>query len=113
MKFKNAYPKCFESLNDYRAWRKASRIAYPRFGPCTDCTPGFQSRMKVEGRCEHPQIKFKVVEDGIEGFLPGANYGKGCDAAAGDEQGGGCNMGGTNAGCGKNCARKKREPKSK
>ena len=82
MKFKGAYPKCFESLTQYHEWKKASRISYPRFGPCTDCTPEFQDKMKEEFRCEHPQIKFKVVEDGVEGFLSASGNDQGRDEAA-------------------------------
>lgn len=92
MKFKGAYPKCFESLAQYHDWRKVARVSYPRFGPCTDCTPDFQERMKKEYRCEQPQIKFRLVEDGYEGFFSASDNNKGRHEAAGPEQGGGSGL---------------------
>lgn len=83
MKFAGAYPRCFDNIDQYRDWWKAARVAYPRYGPCTDCLPEFQLKMIEENRCEQTKIKFRVVEDGVEGFIPTPGNNKGSDAPAG------------------------------
>lgn len=43
----------------YAAWLEIARWHGPgRAGFCADCTPGYQARMKIEGRCEHPEVWF-------------------------------------------------------
>lgn len=41
-------------------------------GYCQHCTPAYQRRMKAEGRCLHPDVKFSLSEDGFEGGRPPA-----------------------------------------
>ena len=37
-----------------------------------DCLPEYQRRMCAARRCERPEVRFRVDEDGfIEGYLPG------------------------------------------
>jgi len=62
--FKGEVPMCFTPMQ-YKAWRALARFSHASDGPCTDCTPGFQARMKQAGKCEHPEIEFDEDEDGV------------------------------------------------
>lgn len=70
--FHNEYPLCFQSKEQYTTWSELARgSTQAQFGPCTDCTPEFQDRMKKEMRCEHPEVEFDKDEDGfISGYIP-------------------------------------------
>jgi hypothetical protein len=69
--FHNSYPLCFESKKQYQHWGKLVRGSVrAMYGPCTDCTPEYQERMKQQMRCEHPEVKFDFDEDGlIAGYI--------------------------------------------
>jgi hypothetical protein len=70
IEFLTKVPSCFTEPQ-YEAWKEAARQAIPTWGPCTDCTPGYQARMKIAGKCEHPEIKFEYDDDeAIYGRLP-------------------------------------------
>ena len=55
----------------YNEWRERARLSRPNLSAwfCTDCTPQYQKRMKAEGKCARPEIKFKWVreEEGVDG----------------------------------------------
>ncbi len=73
--FRRETPACFTE-QQFVAWREAGQGWSPLAGPCTDCTPGFQARMKVAGKCEHPEMIFDEDEDGFvygRKPKPGAN----------------------------------------
>lgn len=60
-------PLCFVEPWVYELWA-GSRVPNDRTGcpsgPCTDCTPTYQLRMKKRGLCEHPETMFTVGQDG-------------------------------------------------
>lgn len=70
LEFAGSVPRCFETKEQFVAWREAARLAYAHYGPCTDCTPEYQARMKEENRCEQPQVVFVVQNGGVEGVIP-------------------------------------------
>lgn len=49
-------PRC-ATPEQYAAWPKLARLT-KRAKFCHDCTPGYQARMKIAGRCDHPEVKF-------------------------------------------------------
>lgn len=66
------FPKCFESQQQFDAWKDADYKIYQstRCTPtpvCTDCTPTYAAQMRLEGRCEHPEIKFVRFKDSFKG----------------------------------------------
>ena len=64
-------PDCTSS-EAYRAWRSACYTSRPPSNTwfCTDCTPLHQTMMKMQGRCNHPYIKFRLDEDDyLEGYI--------------------------------------------
>ena len=54
-------PKCFESDDAWRAWR---RRAGPGVNYCADCTQEFKARMMRHGRCQWPAVRFVRGKDG-------------------------------------------------
>ena len=62
--FAGKYPKCFDSLQQYREWKSYARTAQGSEWVCSDCTPQFQDRMKACGRCENPHVQFQKSHDG-------------------------------------------------
>lgn len=67
------YPACFNSQEDWDGWRLIARKTYidKRAGYCIDCTASYQARMVEEGRCEKPDIIFRIDSDGmLEGRMP-------------------------------------------
>ena len=65
------YPLCFSSKKQYDVWRDLARMSRPHSGICTDCTPEYKFEMQKQGRCEYPEVVFKVSGDGdLEGYLP-------------------------------------------
>ncbi len=71
--FARPVPSCATRIH-YELWRagvRASNTGVMRDGFCTDCTQKYKYTMMQEGRCEHPEIRFREDDDGfIEGFLP-------------------------------------------
>jgi hypothetical protein len=64
-------PPCFNSKKQFDAWRELARMSRPHSGICTDCTPEYKFEMQKQGRCEYPEVIFKVSGDGdLEGYLP-------------------------------------------
>lgn len=55
-------PKCFDSIEQYREWYEIMIFSSrgERNSPtiCRDCTPEYQSRMIMAGRCEEPGTVF-------------------------------------------------------
>jgi hypothetical protein len=60
------FPLCFASKADYEGWYEwAWKEHHKNPGPnahCEDCTPEYQARMKVEGRCENPTHPLGIFE---------------------------------------------------
>lgn len=62
-------PPCFEP-HQWAAWKQCAHDASLGVGNnggigtidlpphCSDCTRSFQSSMRAEGRCTHPEVKF-------------------------------------------------------
>jgi hypothetical protein len=71
--FARPVPSC-TTRAQYELWRAAATKANTGVmhdGFCTDCTQKYKYAMMQEGRCEHPEIKFREDDDGmIEGFSP-------------------------------------------
>ena len=67
-------PDCV-SVKQFGVWMEVAEIDPPFLkagsGFCEDCLPDYQRRMKFEGRCSHPEIRFLVDNDGfIDGVSP-------------------------------------------
>ncbi len=63
-----AHPKCFSSEGQYILWLQANmEILKGRRAKthCVDCTPAYQAEMVYAGRCEHPEIEFRISADGL------------------------------------------------
>jgi hypothetical protein len=62
-------PKCFDSRKQWEAWRDKAIINAANDLTnglyCADCTPEYQQKMIVAGRCAHPLVLFKKDEDGF------------------------------------------------
>lgn len=69
--FEDKMPKCFDGIEQYRAWKQMARLAHPPIWVCTDCTPEYQDKMKEQCRCENPQVQFQSDD---EGFVQGVVY---------------------------------------
>lgn len=58
-------PKC-STPEQFREWVRAARMAKPGYaGFCTDCTPAYARLMRKDGRCEHPEVRFRSNGDGF------------------------------------------------
>ena len=61
-----SYPACFESQEQYDQWINADNVARRSGGDyrgnntliCADCTPSYAASMRLQGRCEHTEIRF-------------------------------------------------------
>lgn len=68
IKFEGSIPKCFPDFKTYKHWVELARLVEaPEYGPCTDCTPEYKTKMMAEDKCENPHIIFvekttRVVE---------------------------------------------------
>lgn len=69
-------PLCFVDPMIFRLW-SGSKTPGTTFGeccpagPCTDCTPTYQLRMRKRGLCEHPETVFTIGQDGgVFGMWP-------------------------------------------
>lgn len=70
-----AKPACFSSQAEFDAWRReAQRVAaVSNSSPkdyCADCLPAYQAKMKLAGRCAHPDVTFVNDEGDIYGRRP-------------------------------------------
>lgn len=63
-------PNC-TNYDEFVEWRKFASSYRPPHSIwfCTDCTPSFQLKMRKEGKCDHPYIKFRLAGDDIEGYV--------------------------------------------
>lgn len=62
-------PACFNDAQ-WREWSKCASWCKPQSidWACTDCTPEFQTEMKLQERCSWPCVQFvKFPDGGIEG----------------------------------------------
>ena len=63
-------PACFDSQEQWDAWREAARLAPPNRwnGYCEDCTPTYQRQMRLEGRCQYAYTVFRIIRvgDGLD-----------------------------------------------
>jgi hypothetical protein len=67
----NNYPACFNSQAEYDLWKDARHISATRCQPCTDCTVDYKVEMCLQDRCAHPEVRFRLDEDGFtEGYFP-------------------------------------------
>lgn len=71
-RFGNGLPACCPDWRTYDEWREAARLTkLDKAGFCTDCTLKYATRMRVLGRCLHPEIIFGTDEHGfMEGKFP-------------------------------------------
>lgn len=68
--FSGSFPACFESKEQYRAWKEIAVQVPVKLGPCADCTPEYQAKMIRERRCENSHVQFERGSDGgIEGVI--------------------------------------------
>ena len=66
-------PLCFADPGMFRLWLSSGLRSKQdsACGPCTDCTPSFQTRMKRQGRCAHPETMFGLDAEGaVYGYWP-------------------------------------------
>lgn len=63
------HPPCF-TRQQWNAWRAVARqcgedpeLQEAKY--CVDCTPEYQQQMVAEGRCLHPEVRFKLDADGL------------------------------------------------
>lgn len=59
-------PACFESVRQWVEWQALEHASRPngrhlRFGPCHDCTRGYQAQMIHEKRCARPWLDLTYV----------------------------------------------------
>lgn len=70
--FVQSTPSCFESKEQFKIYERLRLMSLSHSKTrsdtnfCLDCTPEYQQRMLIEGRCEHPETRFVwvVSEDG-------------------------------------------------
>jgi hypothetical protein len=68
--FSGSTPACFDSPEQYHAWKEMARMAPVKLGPCADCTPDYQRQMIQQKRCENVHVQFvRDSEDGIHGVV--------------------------------------------
>lgn len=65
------HPACFESAEQYRDYIHLMRqSSNPKdTGVCMDCTPEFKTKMLEQGLCEHPETRFVLWRNKIEGEI--------------------------------------------
>jgi len=58
--------KCL-TQQQYLAWQQMARRVRTRIKNdyCEDCLPEFQSEMLKKNQCQHPEVTFRVDEDGF------------------------------------------------
>lgn len=80
-RYDGPYPPCFDSIESWSLWRSAARethfigsVRTPSY--CKDCTPSYVLKMRSEGRCTNPDIKFvwrTMATDSNERCMVGDN----------------------------------------
>lgn len=58
------YPSCFNSVDDYLVWKYlALKTVKKKLADniCMDCSPEYKREMVKQGRCQHPETKFFVI----------------------------------------------------
>lgn len=68
----SAVPLCFVDPRLFKLWSSSAGVEEcGAAGPCADCLPAYQLRMKKRGLCSHPETNFGVRQDGgIFGWWP-------------------------------------------
>jgi len=62
------YPKCFDSQEQFKMWREASKQVSPGNSYiCADCLPEYQKQMIIEKRCAKPLAYFIKVDGELVG----------------------------------------------
>ncbi len=58
--------KCF-TVQQYQAWQQMAKRVQTRNRNdyCEDCLPEFQRAMKENNKCQHPEVIFRMDEDGF------------------------------------------------
>lgn len=46
------YPLCFDSLEQYKEWRRVGITAREECSICSDCTAKYKHAMQSQGRCD-------------------------------------------------------------
>ncbi len=68
-------PKCFNTDHEWLMYIGKAELYQARVNRnrqwdenyCRDCKAGYQAKMKEQGRCERPEIKFKTVSYRVNG----------------------------------------------
>lgn len=60
-------PKCFHNSMEFASWATMAAFTGGCYesGFCTDCTPEYKAKMLAANRCEHPEIRFCLDQDGF------------------------------------------------
>lgn len=56
----NRPPKCFDRVDEWRAWSSSGKDGAGVRSPCADCNPAHRDRMHAIKRCERPETLFVV-----------------------------------------------------
>lgn len=64
------FPLCCHSRTEYEAWRAADSRSGGSTLFCTDCTESYAASMRLEGRCQHPEVIFSRVDGEYMGHVP-------------------------------------------
>lgn len=67
-------PKCFSDHSDFVIWMKYDSVSCSNGHKsngfvCKDCSADFQSAMLREGRCDHPEVVFGMIEKKYGGVI--------------------------------------------
>lgn len=68
-------PACFETAEQWEAWRQYNALSSGPVSPCHDCTPAYQRQMLAARRCEQPTVIFVVRDGAMMGVLPHEAHG--------------------------------------
>ena len=61
-------PPCFESEEQWLMWQKFDEVTKSgATNYCADCTPNYASRMRAEGRCIQPLVRFYRIGGALVG----------------------------------------------
>ena len=59
-------PNCFSSEEEFVIWLQYDRTSTTNGNTsafvCKDCTAVYQTAMLAQGRCDHPEVRFGMVE---------------------------------------------------
>ena len=69
-------PKCFDTAKQFTGWVAAARMSkpIPAHSYCEDCTPEYQAKMIVEGRCMYPGTLFHRSSADMKGQKPDGDW---------------------------------------